>query len=937
MSQANKPTRTVLSAAVALALAGGATNAQEADDGGFEEITVTATKRQASAQDIPVAIQAMSGESMDELGVSTFQQYVKYLPNVTAQGRGPGRNEIYIRGVASEQSNNTVSSVQGSAPTVALYLDEQPVAFGGRNLDVYSADLNRVEVLPGPQGTLFGASSQAGTVRLITNKPSTDEFSASIKAGYSTTSGGDPSSNIEAMMNIPVSDNFALRAVVYNDTQGGWIDNVPASFNSDDAILLNVFNRNQVGADVAAGSPIAPTNNSGVVQDDWNDATYTGARFGALWDINEDWSLLLQHTQQDLDTDGAFEYGSTTGKSDQSQSFSPERNSDSFGLTTLTLEGRIGELDVVYAGGFLDREVDTLLDYTLYSWTGGYQYYYIANAGGIANNQIFDQRKQYLDDTRSDRVTHELRLQGELGERARFTIGLFADDTETQSEGQFQYFGSPAAGLDTGVRPRNLSSGIRSTAGRDAPTIFVNDFTRDEEQIAYFADVTFDVSDSFSLSAGIRSYDIDFALRGATGGSFGCRFVDPSTLPLSDDVVDVNERNSVAVTRPDGTLGCTNNGGNDVTRRFEALGPGTLESIETFFGGGAQDILDAINNGDLSINNLNNDGSSTQSDTIVRFTADWKVADDVMLFATFSEGFRPQTLNRNAASGASSSEAPFDTFRVPAVVETDELTNFEVGLKGDFFDSTLRLNATAYSSEIDNLQASRFDPSNIGILVFIENVGDAEVSGLDLDFIWLPTDRLTIQGAMSFVDSEITRLNDALVGIAAPEGSELPFTADFSYNLRARYEFGLDNFGGDAFLQGGIVYTGDSYTNVTADANFIEDQTQRIFGVGSGLKIQNYSGSFGAPGQVSGLITAPTSDTIDVGGETFFQAGRYIQEGYTLLNVSAGVIKDNWTAELFIDNVGDEDGIVNINTFEGMPKVSVTRPRTIGVRLSYDF
>lgn len=924
-----------IASALAVGMTSSVTNAQMV----LEEVIVTATKRAESAQDIPVAIQAMSGDSMEELGVATFDEYVKYLPNVTAQGRGPGRNEIYIRGVASEQSNNTVSSVQGSAPTVAVYLDEQPVAFGGRNLDIYAADLNRVEVLPGPQGTLFGASSQAGTVRLITNKPSTEGFTGSVKAGYSVTTGGDPSNNLEATLNVPLSDTFAVRAVVFNDNQGGWIDNVATSFNQNRATLLNVFNRNQVGADVAPGSPIANINNSSLVQDDWNDATYTGARVGASWDINDDWNLLLQHTQQDLDTDGSFEYGSTTGEVDQSQSFSPERNSDSFGLTAWTAEGRLGALDVVYTGGFLDREVDTLLDYTLYSFTGGYQYYYIANAGGNTPNEIFDLRKQFLDDTESTRITHELRFQGEFAERFRFTAGVFLDDTETNSQSQFQYFGAPAVGLNTGVRPRNLSSGINNPNARDAPTIFVNDFTRDEEQIAYFVDATFDITDTFSISAGARYYEIDFALRGATGGSFGCRFAgdDLTIFPLSDGTVEVDSRDTLAVTRPDGTLGCTDNAGNDVTRRFEALGDGTLDSLAGFFGDGAQGILDAVANGDLSISNLNSDGSSTQDDTIFRFTADWKATEDVLLFATFSEGFRPQTLNRNAGSGASSTEPPFDRFRVPAVVETDELTNYEIGVKGDFFNKSVRLNATAYSAEIDNLQASRFDPSNVGILVFIENVGDAEVQGIDLDFTWLPADNWTIQGAFSYVDSEITRLNDALVGIAAPVGNELPFTSEFSFNVRGRYEFELSQFGANGFVQGGLVYVGDSFANITADANFIEDQTQRIFGVGSGLEIENLEGTFGAPGQVSGL-DGPVAGTIaGANGETFFQAARYVQEAYTVLNVSAGISKDNWGAEIYINNLADEDGIININTFEGAPKVSVTRPRTIGFRVNYDF
>ena len=137
----------------------------------IEEIIVTATKRAESTQDIPVSVSALQGEDLQELRISTFDDYVRYLPNVVTMGTGPGQSELYIRGAATEQSKITISAIQGSAPAVALYVDEMPVAFGGRNLDVYATDLNRVEVLPGPQGTLFGASSQSGTVRLITNKP----------------------------------------------------------------------------------------------------------------------------------------------------------------------------------------------------------------------------------------------------------------------------------------------------------------------------------------------------------------------------------------------------------------------------------------------------------------------------------------------------------------------------------------------------------------------------------------------------------------------------------------------------------------------------------------------------------------------------------------------------------------------------------------------
>jgi outer membrane receptor protein involved in Fe transport len=903
----------------AIAIALGASFATSTANAQLEEIVVTATKRAESSQDIPVAIQAMSGESMNDLGVNTFEEYVKYLPNVSQQGRGPGRNEIYIRGVATEQSSNTVSSVQGSAPAVALYLDEMPVAFGGRNLDVYAADLNRVEVLPGPQGTLFGASSQSGTVRLITNKPSYDGFDASVKAGYSWTSGGDPSNNLEAAINVPLSDTVAARAVMYSDTQGGWVDNISHAWTPGDRDLINVINRNQIfGARIAPEANLPLVNNSGVVEENWNDATYTGVRLGVSWDINEDWSLLVQHTDQDLETEGSFEYAPTTGRSDASLSFSPERNNDNFGLTTWTLDGRVGELDMVYTGGFLSRDVTSVIDYTLYSFGGGYQVYYISSGGYTSATDVFDYTKQYVDATDSDRMTHELRFQGEVGERFSFTVGGFLDDVETKSAGDFQYFGALAAGLNTAVRPADLAPGTNTRGGRVEATTFLNDFTREEEQTALFADISFEVTDELTISAGARWYDLDFALRGATGGSFGCKGVDPSTLTAANNSPS-GRATSYAVLRPDGTIGCSDNSGNNVTQRLINLGTfgATTE-------GGTQVS---------GLENLGSDGVANQSDTILRLTADYKLSDDVLLFATFSEGFRPQTVNRNAGAPSGNQTGVFQGYVVPAVADTDELTNFELGIKGDFLDSRLRLNATYYNSEIDNLQTTRFDPSNIAFLVFIENVGDADIQGIDTDFAWAPTDNLTISGAASFVDSEITRLNAQLVGLAAPVGESLPYTADFSFNLRGRYDFELADFGADAFVQAGMIYTGDSYSGIIGNANFVEDTTRRIYGRGTGLTIENHAGTFGA----SRVATAiPGTTGLNAGGD-FFQNGRYVQDSYSIVNVSAGVNKDNWGVEFFVNNLFDEDGIVNINTADYTPRVSVTRPRTIGLRFRFDY
>ena len=329
----------------------------------LEEIVVTATKRAEPMQDIPVAVQAVNGETMEQLGVSTFDEYIKFLPNVTQQGRGPGRSEIYIRGVATEQANTTVSSVQGSNPQVALYQDEQPVSFGARNLDIYAADINRVEVLPGPQGTLFGSSSQSGTLRMITNKPEQGVFYGGFDATMSTTQGGDASTSVEAFVNIPLTDNLAARVVVYNDDQGGWIDNVAGRWNSSDLDLIQTVNRNQISgaSSISPTAQVVRSENGALIEDDWNEATYRGGRMSLSWDLSDEWNVLVQHTEQELSTSGTWEY-SPVRDEDESQLYSPDRLDDEFGLTTWTVTGRIAELDVIYTGGFLDREVFNVTD-----------------------------------------------------------------------------------------------------------------------------------------------------------------------------------------------------------------------------------------------------------------------------------------------------------------------------------------------------------------------------------------------------------------------------------------------------------------------------------------------------------------------------------------------------------------------------------------------
>ncbi len=912
---------------------------------GIEEIVVTATKRSESMQDIPVSVNAITGNEMQALGIDNFDDYVQYLSNVVFSGRGPGRSEVFMRGAASEQSSLTVSSVQGTSPTVALYQDEQPVSFAARNLDIYATDLARVEVLPGPQGTLYGASSQTGTLRLITNKPQHDAFDTGMDANFSTTKGGEPSAAVRAFINLPLSEKLAFRVAAYSDRAGGWIDNKQGSFTPN----IEILNRNQVNssAAVCTGNPdvdnaecssraeIVSANNSELAEEDFNDSSYLGARFGASYLINDTWDLLVQHTRQSINSEGVFEYDPVLDEESVNR-FTPSKNEDEFGLTTWTLSGRLLELDVIYTGGYLERDVFYTQDYSGYTVGGGYQAYYICTGGYSHADKCFDPTKGFTENTNNERLTHEFRFNTDPSRRWRLTAGIFLDDQETVSNGEFWYPGAVDAGFNVSSAPGTITEpgnsppsgtnvvsrvdGVSNPLGRGPSTIFVNNFTRQEEQVAFFGEFSFDITDQVTASLGARDYDLDYEFTGSTGSSFGCK---GESMPCDGQSFD-----------------------NRVSNRLEALGTfaasGNRADLETFFtASNASLVADGYANGNFFLGGLDSDGVLNQEDTIFRATLSWDVAEDIMVFTAFSEGFRPQTANRNAGTPAGNQSGPYEGYLVPAIVRTDDLENFEVGFKGTLLDRTLRFNATAYWSEITNLQMSRFDPANVAFLVFIENAGDAETNGLDMDFTWLATPRFTLNGGFSYVDNELTRVNPQIEEVVVPSGSRLPWTPEYRFNLRANYDFPdvrLMNLRADAYMRASVTYTGESPAELSGDAYFAEDVTRLVFGTGSGLKIQEEGGFFGAPltGDDLAIVTDPSYIGVDANGNARWKAARYLQEAYTFVNFAVGLKTETWGAELFIDNVFDESAQLNVNVLDFTPTVTTNRPRTLGMRFSYN-
>ena len=740
--------RTKISCAIVTALAlNPAIAQQKTAKAQIETIQVTATKRTESIQDVPVSVSALNGEALENLGVESFSDYVEFLPNVVFQGTGPGQNEIYIRGAATSQTNIAVSSVQALQPSVAFYLDEQPVSMQGRNLDVYAADMQRVEVLPGPQGTLFGASSQSGTVRMITKKPDHTGFSAGLDVNIGSTKGGEMSNAVEAFMNFTPTDELALRVVAYNDKKGGWIDNI-LNEPGQGGYIGSAVVIDRISGGVLSdpqNTPVVSPKNDSLIEDDTNDAIYAGVRFGMSYLINDDWSLLVQHTAQSLETEGVFAYDPNLDGESSVNRFTPEDNDDEFGLTTWTLEGRLDKLEVVYTGGYLDREISSTIDYTGYTNGGLFAAYYVCNhyeAATPADERCIDPTKYYKEQTDTSRLTHELRFNTDADNSWRVTAGIFYDDQELKTIGKFNIANTDLGFFTDLGRTLVGSEGINSNGGPfESEISFVNDVTHTIEQIAVFGQAEYDITDKLTATLGARWYQIDDTFKGST-----------STV--------------------------------DVSRRIRAFG--TLDADELIAVGEDPALIQqAIASGQLDVSLLDSDGTLTVDDTIFKASLDYKVNDDILLFTTYSEGFRPPVTNRVGGGLATNQNGAFDGFRIPVYSTTDSLDNFELGLKGDFLDGILRVNATAYYSEITDLQTSRFDPTNISFLVFTDNVGDAEIKGLDADITWLASDNLVINAAFSLLDTELTRVNAELAGIAPGVGAQLPYSAEFSGNIRA--------------------------------------------------------------------------------------------------------------------------------------------------------
>ncbi|MFY2762881.1 TonB-dependent receptor [Arenimonas sp. MALMAid1274] len=778
--------RLPLATAICLAMSSAAWAQESTEEAPvLDAITVTAQKREENLQKVPISIQVLGTEQLDELHVTDFEDIATQFPSVSFQrlGEVPSNFQVYMRGVASGGDGNH----SGPLPSVGVYLDEQPVTTIRGAVDIHPYDIERVEALAGPQGTLYGASSQSGTIRIITNKPDPSGFAAGYGLEFNSISEGGTGHVAEGFINLPIGERAAIRLVAWDRDDAGFIDN-------------------EYGERTFPSSGIT-INNAGVARDDYNFGDTTGARAALKIDLNDNWSITPSVITQRQDINGSFGVDPDVGELDTNQYY-PQTSEDRWTQSALTVQGRIGNFDVTYAFAHLDRDLDTESDYNDYAYwydtLFGYGTYFYDDNGDLVNPS------QYIQATNGyKKQSHELRIASPSENRFRFVAGVFWQKQDNDIQERY--------------RIDDLADSLSVTGWPD--TIWLTRQQREDQDQAFFGELSYDITDRLTATAGMRFFKVDNSLRGFFG---------------------FNDGYSSNPTYGEGACNTQN------------LPPYPNAPCEVF------------------------NKTVKEDDSLGRFNLSYQINDNAMVYATWSEGFRPGGINRRGTL------APY---------LTDYLTNVEFGWKSTWADGRLNFNGAVFSQDWEDFQFAILGQNG---LTEIKNANNARIRGLEADLSWAATYNLRLSGGIALYDAKLTEnycgFTDAngnpetnCASPEAPDGARLPITPKFKANVTARYTFDVGSF--EAHVQGQLSHEGERRTDLRTAERLILGQLDE----------------------------------------------------YSMLDLTAGFGRNNWNVDFYVKNVLDERAELSRFTqcaeavCGDQAYTVVARPRTFGVRFSQDF
>lgn len=712
-----------------------AADGQEPDS---NEIVVTAQKREENLQDVPISVQAIGTRRLDQLNISNFEDYTKQLPSVSFQTSQPGSTTVYMRGVATGGDGNH----SGSFPSVGTYLDEQPVTTIGGTLDVHIYDVARIESLAGPQGTLYGASSQAGTIRIITNKPELGVTAGRVDGEINKIHGGDMGGSLEGMINLPIGQRVAFRGTAFYRRDGGFIDNVASSRTyCGDAVRDE--NDEIIGC-VRNGISV---NNNAFVEKNFNDYRVYGGRAALKIDLDDTWTVTPQIMHQNGKLDGYYGIDPDLGGY-RVDRFREEVSRDKFTQAALTVEGKLFNFDVTYAGAYLKRPTYSLTDYTDYAdaYDAAYE-----SVGGLANyfyyldsdGNTIDPRQYIVGTNNFKKTSHELRLASPQENPFRVIAGAFY---QRQTNDIYQNY------LIDDLAP-NLS--VNGYPG----TLWLTLQEREDKDYALFGEASFDVTPQITLTAGGRVYRYDNRLFGFAGFGKNPNF----------DEVNQNEPPNAAY------------GSSGVRRCLTVNGLALRDDESSPLAPGGLAGTPCTNVGQVV------DGRAVPKRTkgngfIHRLNGQYKPAENLMFYATWSRGFRPGGINRQPL-------APD--------YDPDFLNNYEAGWKTTL--GPVRWNGAIYRQKWEKFQ---FSFLGLNSLTVIQNGRDAIINGIETDVNYV-AGGLTLNAAAAYTDAKtkgnicnFSEGNEDCSGlddngdpdfVVTPSGTRLPVTPKWKGALTARY------------------------------------------------------------------------------------------------------------------------------------------------------
>lgn len=854
---------------------------QAAPEGGFTEIIVTATRKAESVQKVPIAMQALSSDFLAQRQVKGLADYAALLPSVSFAGIGPGRSEIYFRGIVP---------AGGAYASAGYYLDEIPIT-GAEVPDIQVYDMERIEALSGPQGTLFGAGSLAGVVRFITAKPKTGSFELGMDAEVNKFGKGAFGGTLKGFVNVPVSDTMAIRAMAYYRKEGGYIDNVANNgrFADGSPAVLNLGDENPLTS--------FTLNNAAIAKKDYNPVYEYGGRLSMLWEVADGWDITPSITAQRQISYGYFGFDPRVGDL-QVHDYDLTRSNDRWYQAALTIHGHIGDFDLVSATGYYARNRKINNDYTYYTvaydgFGPGYEsYLQFFDKSGCTGSGVTLQCTNLLNPTQyykanntNKKFTQEIRLTTPKTWPFDVTLGGFFQRQKNNTNDFYATRGladivgyTAAGGGDTNFAGFGIPEAQGGTMILGSPAVREDGFYITENDTLYhdtaiFAEGHYNITPTVKLTGGIRYFWTDFQIAGFAG-------------------VASSAQNAPAIFLPTGAVGCPLplTGARLECRNTNALDPQSI-------------------------------GRYSEQGQTHKVVVDWQFADQKLIYANYSTGFRPGGYSRPLRIRATTTQPSVVVAAPPFKSET--LTNFEVGVKTTW-NNMFRFNAAVYLEKWNNIQYSVVVAGAQGA-GYTGNAGKAEVKGFEYDAD-LRLGKLTITTSGSYNDGKLA-------------GDFCNFRADRAAATIAQLATCAPGTFVDA--NGTVFNDANQGTNLVtptvAAANGTRLPRQPKFKGTSSIRYDTDIGDYRGYFQAAALYQTGATQDLNVTNNALLGN----TSGFISFDFGAGIKKDKWTLDVFLQNAFDRRGELTRNTFcsiavcSGSARTFTIRPQFFGLRMGY--